>query len=990
MTALRPKRAHGTRLNRRASSLFASLAVVWACSELPERPELRDVSSNIGETGGDGGAENPPGSGGVPDESPSSAGAGGTAGAAGDSAGGGAGGEPASIPECGDGTRDGSEECDDANQTDEDGCSADCRIELRKTACGDGQVKDWEECDDGNLNPGDGCDGRCRTERCGNKREDVGEECDPPDLITCGITCKIKGPRCGDGVVQTELGEECDDRNTLPGDGCHTCRETCGDGRIDRTYGEECEPAYSTPEQCSAVDCRWLPVCGDGEVQPEAGEQCDPSDGVDCVDCRSAMSAPGEGGAGGVGGVGGAGGSGEEPDRCVPVSSDLVQNGTFDTGATGWQPHNTTLVTQQVVEDGAPEPRALEVTLTGGATAVVSGSYQCVPVQPGRSYDLTASYYVANDATPGVAASITAFLYAGTTCDGAIVGTPATGPAGTVRGSWAPYQVAVNTSGLTSDGRALVRLELFSPAGATTSRVRWDNVVLAEPGGQCGNCQLNGGEQCDDGNRAPGDGCSASCQLEICGDGRKEPTEECEDGNTVFGVASDNCTPACRVPTACDACAATSCTVEAFACLNLTRHSEAGPRAKTAQSTLCDELRACVHETACDRVSRTSAGSNGQFLENCYCGTAGAGCFSASGLANGSCKAEVEAALETTDPAALLGRFDGIDPRYPVFAALRELLECEGRRCNDLSGGSGGSGGGPSQCLVDSACGNGRVQDRNFDYTFIVDDEEVPCRDEFTATGRGCSFEECDDGNLNGGDGCDQFCFVEACGNRVVQIGEECDDGNLVNGDGCNQECQAEFHCADSVFEPPGEECDPPAAGPVCSEAQFASNPAQCGCDSKCKRIVCGKNGVQTGEQCDPPNGVSCDAECKLLNASPCDLCLNTYPELAEPMAEFCTSRECVDVMHCAVEEQCMVPPLGAHNCYCGDNTFDCDAADFVPIGPCRDEIRAGVGSTATHQEIYWSLTTDEYPSGVALLILNAALQNGMCLDECFGGGGTP
>ncbi|MDH3627478.1 MAG: DUF4215 domain-containing protein, partial [Acidobacteriota bacterium] len=49
--------------------------------------------------------------------------------------------------------------------------------------------------------------------------------------------------------------------------------------------------------------------------------------------------------------------------------------------------------------------------------------------------------------------------------------------------------------------------------------------------------------------------------------------------------------------------------------------------------------------------------------------------------------------------------------------------------------------------------------------------------------------EECDDGGTLPGDGCDENCIFELCGNGVVQINEECDDGNLVNGDGCDAMC---------------------------------------------------------------------------------------------------------------------------------------------------------------------------------------------------------
>jgi cysteine-rich repeat protein len=53
--------------------------------------------------------------------------------------------------------------------------------------------------------------------------------------------------------------------------------------------------------------------------------------------------------------------------------------------------------------------------------------------------------------------------------------------------------------------------------------------------------------------------------------------------------------------------------------------------------------------------------------------------------------------------------------------------------------------------------------------------------------------EECDDGNLVGGDGCSANCTIERdCGNGCLDSGEECDDGNNEDGDGCSAVCQYE------------------------------------------------------------------------------------------------------------------------------------------------------------------------------------------------------
>jgi cysteine-rich repeat protein len=52
--------------------------------------------------------------------------------------------------------------------------------------------------------------------------------------------------------------------------------------------------------------------------------------------------------------------------------------------------------------------------------------------------------------------------------------------------------------------------------------------------------------------------------------------------------------------------------------------------------------------------------------------------------------------------------------------------------------------------------------------------------------------EECDDGNLVDGDGCDSDCTITGCGNGIPTTGEACDDGNAANNDGCSSTCTVE------------------------------------------------------------------------------------------------------------------------------------------------------------------------------------------------------
>ncbi|RYZ40697.1 MAG: amidohydrolase [Myxococcaceae bacterium] len=73
----------------------------------------------------------------------------------------------------------------------------------------------------------------------------------------------------------------------------------------------------------------------------------------------------------------------------------------------------------------------------------------------------------------------------------------------------------------------------------------------------CGDGKKEGSEQCDDGNKEGGDGCEANCTVSPskCGDGTKDATEVCDDGNDVSG---DGCEADCTAtPTQTTQCWAT-------------------------------------------------------------------------------------------------------------------------------------------------------------------------------------------------------------------------------------------------------------------------------------------------------------------------------------------------------------------------------------------------------------------------------------------------
>ncbi len=91
---------------------------------------------------------------------------------------------------------------------------------------------------------------------------------------------------CGDGLLDADAGEECDDRNDVDEDGClSTCKlNTCGDGYLN-PGSEACDDGNQVNEDACRADCQ-LNVCGDGFVFLGV-EACDDGDDDDTDDCLS-------------------------------------------------------------------------------------------------------------------------------------------------------------------------------------------------------------------------------------------------------------------------------------------------------------------------------------------------------------------------------------------------------------------------------------------------------------------------------------------------------------------------------------------------------------------------------------------------------------------------------------------------------------------------------------------------------------------------------
>lgn len=108
---------------------------------------------------------------------------------------------------CGDGVARGSEQCDDGNTTNGDGCSAMCLLES-VGVCGDGMKATNEGCDDGNTMSGDGCSDTCTEET----NTGTGTCSAPFTLVLTNNNGDLEGTGTGDTSTSTnQVAEsECD------------------------------------------------------------------------------------------------------------------------------------------------------------------------------------------------------------------------------------------------------------------------------------------------------------------------------------------------------------------------------------------------------------------------------------------------------------------------------------------------------------------------------------------------------------------------------------------------------------------------------------------------------------------------------------------------------------------------------------------------------------------------------------------------------------
>lgn len=429
---------------------------------------------------------------------------------------------------CGDGQRQGIEQCDDGNRDENDACSNRCLAAI----CGDGLVqRGVEACDDGNSDPTDACVDGCLPARCGDGFvwRDV-EACDDANFDqtdACLLGCVAA--RCGDGFVHAGV-EPCDDANTDEGDEClSTCVEArCGDGFLHRGF-EQCDDGNRADDDLCVGQC--VPArCGDGFTQSGV-EECDDGNTVDLDFCTNGCR--------------------------VPVCGDAVRAGDeqCDLGAANGdtpafritQPSGTNIGTDALVRSGtvqsfydyrsASSHTGLEQvsesriylyanSMTGRLSLVTTHGIDFTgpgTQQPPSTvqFDLAGlpsgvSVEVADDSPMeffmGGAGSGTAFgrWTFDRNSDGGALG-PLPFP-GRWRITVTPrFMTGITTWGWVKDDGTRIPLDMTQPitieALDTSSQCRVDCTVPS-----CGDGRFDAGEVCDDGNRTDGDGCSADCR----------------------------------------------------------------------------------------------------------------------------------------------------------------------------------------------------------------------------------------------------------------------------------------------------------------------------------------------------------------------------------------------------------------------------------------------------------------------------------------------
>ncbi len=196
---------------------------------------------------------------------------------------------------CGNGFKEGIEECDDGNLRNDDGCNNSCQNE--GGFCGDGVIQSLrgENCEPALTDPSSDCDAlSCRLKNgssssrtvavCGNGRREGMEECDDgtrngSNTGSCNTSCKMTRGNCGDGIVQSLLGEECEP-SFASDNSRFVCSPSC---RLIRSQGSSTSAQSSVfvTGFCTGTEC----AAGGNEFCAARNEVCVTDPLMPCIAC---------------------------------------------------------------------------------------------------------------------------------------------------------------------------------------------------------------------------------------------------------------------------------------------------------------------------------------------------------------------------------------------------------------------------------------------------------------------------------------------------------------------------------------------------------------------------------------------------------------------------------------------------------------------------------------------------------------------------------
>lgn len=266
----------------------------------------------------------------------------------------------------------------------------------------------------------------------------------------------------------------------------------------------------------------------------------------------------------------------------------------------------------------------------------------------------------------------------------------------------------------------------------------------------------------------------------------------------------------------------------------------------------CVDYDECMDPTYTGFCSTESTCINGFGTWECVCNEG----FEGDGFTCNNID-ECERGLDDCDPNATC-----TDTIGSYRCTCNEGWEGSGVFCRDVNECAEGTHG----CGVGEVCVN-RIGAPNLceclpGWTRPAPGEPCAVRCGDGARGQG---EACDDGNLDGGDGCSATCEIEpgwacredapngtstcaqTCGDGLIDELEECDDGPANSDtvpDACRTTCRR-AGCGDGVLDT-GEECD---------DGNGNDDGAPDACRTTCHRAYCGDGVVDGDELCDPGGG---------------------------------------------------------------------------------------------------------------------------------------